>query len=298
MQNLDIPDSLDYLGDVYRPPHEAHAILLQASIGCSHNACTFCSGYLDKRFALKSQAVLERDLLFAARYCLRQDRVFVLDGNALAMPMSRWQWLLQAVREQLPWVSGAGAFATGMDIARKSDDDLALLRSLGLDRLYVGVESGDEDILRRVNKGIDPEGLLRQCLRAKKAGMELKISVLLGIADRKKSAAHARATGELLSAADPAHITVMTLIPHPATPIHGQLKRRELTPPDERGILQELKELLLHTHLHGGLFDYSHSSAFLSFCVRLPDERRQGLEIIDRALAGNIPLRENAARHI
>lgn len=293
-----IPDGFDYVGDVYRPPGEAHSILIQATVGCSHGACTFCASHLGKRFAIKDQAVLERDLRFAERYCSRQDRVFIMDANALCLPMERWLWLLENIRARLPWVKGVAAFATGMDLAAKSDEDLKRLRELGLDLVYLGVESGDDAVLKEVRKGIDAAGLLAQGRRAKAAGMALNISVLLGIVDAAVSLAHAKATGRLLSAIAPEHITILTLIPQKGTELRARIESGDIRPPDRPGLLLELKEMLTHTDLDGGLFDYSHSTTLLPFRARLPKDKAAALKRIDAALAGRIALRPEGERRI
>lgn len=293
-----IPDCFDYQGDVYRPPGEADSILLQATVGCSHRVCTFCSGHAGKRFSIKDQDVLDRDLRFAERYCMRQDRVFVIDGNALTMPMPRWEWLLENIRTRLPWVGGVGCFGTAMDIAAKSDEELQRLRGLGLDRLYMGVESGLAEVLQRVRKGIDPEGLLAQGLRAKAADMELQVSLIIGIVNAHESLDHARATGALLSAMDPDVVTVLTLVPQPGTVMREELDKGELVPPDRQGLLRELRELLVHTSLNGGLFDCGHSTGYLPFTARLPEQKQKGLDHIDAALAGRVPLKPDALRRI
>lgn len=293
-----VPDGFDYVGDVYRPPGEAHSILIQATVGCSHGVCTFCSGHAAKRFRIKEEAVLEGDLAFAERYCTRQDRVFVIDGNALTMPTALWERLLENIRRRLPWVTGVGSFATAMDVAGKSDAELARLRELGLDRIYMGVESGLASVLQRVRKGIDPEGLLMQGKRVKQAGMELQVSLIVGMVNASESMDHARATGRLLSAMDPDVVTVLSLLPQPGTRMREELDRGELVPPDAPGILRELRELLAHTTLDGGLFDNSHSTNYLSFRCRLPGGRKDGLERIDAALAGAEPLADPAKRHM
>ena len=293
-----IPDGFDYQGDVYRPPGEADSILIQATVGCSHNICTFCSGHLGKRFAVKDEKILDQDLLFAEHYCKRQDRVFVIDGNALTMPMRRWEWLLENIRTRLPWVTGVGCFGTAMDIAAKSDEDLRRLRGLGLDRLYMGVESGLPEVLARVRKGIEPEGVLAQGRRAKAAGMELQVSLIIGIVNEGQSLDHARATGGILSAMDPDVVTVLTLVPQPGTAMREELDKGELVPPGPPGLLRELRELLVHTSLNGGLFDCGHSTGYLPFKARLPEEKQKGLDHIDAALAGEIPLKPDARRRI
>ena len=298
MMTQTIPDGLDHVGDVYRPPAEADSILIQGAVGCSHNKCTFCGAYVRKKFRLKDRETLERDLVFAERYCQRQDRVFVLDGNALAMPVDRWVWLLENIRQRLPWVTGAAAFATGMDIAAKSDAELSRLRSLGLDRLYVGVESGHAEVLSKVRKGIDPEGLRRQCLRARAAGFALCISVVLGIADDDVYMESAKRTGKLISAINPEEIGITMLVPQPGTIFRKDIKDGTSPPPSRDRLLRELREFYVHTDLDGGLFNGGHSSSYISFKARMPEEKAVGLACIDRALAGETALKADALRHI
>lgn len=293
-----VPDCFDYVGDVYRPPGEAHNILIQATVGCSHGLCTFCSGHARKRFRIKERELLERDIAFAERYCTRQNRVFIIDGNAFTMPVEQWEWLLGSISRRLPWVTGVGTFATAMDIAAKSDAELARLRGLGLDRIYMGVESGLDSVLGRIKKGIDSAGLLLQGQRVKRAGMELQVSLIVGMVNAHESMDHARATGALLTAMNPDVVTVLSLLPQPGTPMRGELDRGELRPPDTTGLLKELRALLVHTELDGGLFDNSHSANYIAFQCRLPSEKKAGLALIDAALSGEIPLKENALRHI
>ena len=114
------------------PPSEAYSILIQATVGCSHNKCSFCGTYKGERFAIKPQEILESDLCFAEKHCRRQDRVFIMDGDALIMPMKRWEWLLAQIRERLPWVKRVGAYANSKAVSLKSDEELARLRELGL----------------------------------------------------------------------------------------------------------------------------------------------------------------------
>lgn len=293
-----IPDGFDHIGDIYRPPAEADSILIQGTIGCSHNKCTFCGAYLRKKFSVKDQAVLERDLLFAERYCKRQDRVFVLDGNAFTMPAERWAWLLENIRSRLPWVKGTAAFATGMDIAAKNDQDLARLRSLGLDLLYVGVESGHEEVLRTVQKGIKPEDLRLQCLRAQKAGFGLRVSVVLGIAGESLYMESARRTGALLTSINPQEVGITMLVPQPGTIFRKDIKEGMSPALSKERLLRELRELFAHTELDGGLFNASHSSSYISFLARLPEEKSKGLALIDKALAGELELKPDGSRHI
>ena len=185
------PTGFHYVGNCIRPPSEADSILIQATIGCSHNKCAFCGTYKDKRFAIKDRAILEQDLAFAQRYCRHQRRVFIMDGDALVMPMRHWEWLLGEIRRRLPWVERVGTYANSKAVALKSDQDLRRLRELGLGIVYYGLESGHPEVLKRVNKGATPEKHITQGRRVKQAGILLSVTVLLGVGGVELSLEHA-----------------------------------------------------------------------------------------------------------
>ncbi len=285
------PTGFDYVGNCIRPPSEANSILIQATLGCSHNKCGFCGTYRDKRFAIKDQAILERDIQFAAKHCSRQRRVFIMDGDALIMPMKRWEWLLGQIREKLPWVTRVGAYANSKAIAMKSDEDLARLKELGLGILYYGVESGHPEVLANIIKGATPEKLITQGLRVKRAGIKLSVTVLLGVGGTELSLEHAKATGELLSKMQPDYVGALTLMLIPGTPLGNAFQRGEFRLPDVDGMLRELREMVAHTDLDGGLFYSNHASNYLPVKASLPQDRDETLELIDRALAGRVGLK-------
>ncbi len=285
------PTGFDYVGQCIRPPSEANSILIQATLGCSHNKCTFCGTYNDKRFAIKDQAILERDFEFASRYCQRQRRLFVMDGDALIMPMKRWEWLLGQVKEKLPWVTRVGAYANAKGVAMKSDEDLARLKELGLGILYFGVESGHPQVLKDIIKGSTPEKLITQGRRIKAAGIKLSVTVLLGIGGTALSQEHAKATGELLTKMGPDFVGALTLMLVPGTPIHETAKGGEFQAPDTVGMLTELREMIAHADLKGGLFYANHASNYLPIKSVLPRDREATLALIDQALAGKVGLK-------
>ena len=138
MSRFDLePEGFDYQGNLMRPPSEHDSILIQATVGCSHNKCAFCNAYRDKRpFIIKPQETILRDLAFASKYCRRQSRVFLMDGDALIIPQKRLVWTLEQIREKLPWVTRVGLYANGKSIRAKSDADLRELASLGLGIAY------------------------------------------------------------------------------------------------------------------------------------------------------------------
>ena len=284
-------EGMHYEGNCIRPPPEAYSILLQVTLGCSHNKCTFCGTYKDKPFRIKDNDIILSDILFASKYMRRQDRVFLMDGDALIIPQKRLMWILERIKEHLPWVKRVGAYANTKSIRMKSLQELVELRENGLDKLYLGVETGDDEIRKKINKGSSAQHCLEMGKRVKDAGMELIVMVLLGVAGKVKSLDHARATGELLSAMNPSYVAALTVILIPGTPLWEEYERGDFELPDERGLLIEMKEMIAHTNLSGGIFASNHASNYLPVKVRLPEGKQEALDLIDAALRGEIGLK-------
>ena len=284
-------EGMHYEGNCIRPPSEAYSILLQVTVGCSHNKCTFCGTYKDKRFRIKDDRIILSDIQFAAKYMKRQDRVFLMDGDALIIPQKRLMWILDRIREHLPWVRRVGAYANAKSIKMKSLEELIQLRKNGLGILYLGVETGDAGLLKEIRKGTSAENLIKMGRKVRDAGIKLSVTVLLGIAGKERSLDHARATGELLSDMDPNYVGALTVMLIPGTPLHEDFMNGKLELPDERELLLELREMIVHTNLSRGLFFSNHASNYLPVKARLPKGKQQALDQIDGALRGEIDLR-------
>jgi len=284
-------DGMHYEGAIIRPPSEAFSILLQVTLGCSHNKCTFCGAYKDKRFAIKDEETILRDILFASRYMRNQHRLFLVDGDALIIPQQRLAGILANIQEHLPWVRRVGTYANAKSIRMKTDEELAELAEKGLGIIYLGVESGDNHTLADVRKGTTAENLITQGKRVKQAGIKLSVTVLLGIAGRSGSLRHAKETGELLSAMDPDYVGALTVMLLPNTPLAEDFAAGHFDLPEKRELLLELREMINHTHLSGGLFFSNHASNYLPVKARLPKEREKTLKLIDAALRGELTLK-------
>ncbi len=284
-------EGMHYEGNCIRPPSEAYSILLQVTVGCSHNKCTFCGTYTGKRFRIKEDRIILSDILFASKYMKRQDRVFLMDGDALIIPQQRLMWILDRIREHLPWVRRVGAYANAKSIKMKSPEELIQLKKNGLGILYLGVETGDVELLKEIRKGTSADHLINMGRKVRDAGIKLSVTVLLGIAGRERSLEHARATGELLSAMDPNYVGALTVMLIPGTPLHEDFTNGKFELPDERGFLLELREMIAHTNLSRGLFFSNHASNYLPVKARLPKGKQQALDQIDGALKGEIGLR-------
>ncbi len=291
---MEIPvegEGMHYEGYCIRPPSEANSILLQVTVGCSHNRCTFCGSYKEKRFRIKDDQTILSDILFASKYMKGQDRVFVMDGDSLIIPQKRLMGILDRIKEHLPWVRRVGAYANAKGVKKKSLEELIQLRENGLGILYLGVESGDEETLKNVHKGTSAQNLIDMGRKIREAGMKLSVTVLLGIAGRERSIEHARATGELLSAMDPNYVGALTVMLIPGTPLHEDYTSGKFQLPTERELLLELREMIVRTHLTMGLFFSNHASNYLPIRAKLPRGKNEALTLIDRALKGEIPLK-------
>ena len=288
---IEIPNGLHHVGQCIRPPSEYNAILLQATLGCSHSKCTFCGAYKDKRFAIKERKYLDGDLAFASRYCQHQDRVFVMDGDAFVMPMKHWTWLLEQIKEQLPWVRRVTCYANLKSIMLKSDEELKALHDMGIKAVFLGLESGNAQVREDIRKGGTPEELVTHCRRLRKSGIKLVTIVLLGLGQEKLSLDHARDTGKALTAIDPEAVSVLSLMPLPNTPLGIAYKNGEFIIPDEMGMIAELRELVQHTQLSRASFRSVHASNYLSIDARFPQDKQDVLDVLDRALSGDIPLK-------
>jgi radical SAM superfamily enzyme YgiQ (UPF0313 family) len=289
-------DGMHHEGFIIRPPSEANSILLQVTLGCSHNKCTFCGAYKDKRFTIKDDAIIEADIDYASRNFRFLRRVFLIDGDALIIPQQRLVRILSSIREKMPWIQRVGIYANAKGILRKTEDELAQLRDLGLGVVYYGLESGDAQVLQEVNKGHSPERMIEAGRKIRAAGMKLSVMVILGLAGRERSLEHARATGEALSSIDPNYVGVLTLMIDPGTRLAADVSegRFELLTPHE--MLKELREMLSNTNMTRGLFFANHASNYLPLRVKMPADKEKAIQSLDSALRGQTALKPEWAR--
>ena len=221
---------MHYEGNIIRPPSEANSILLQVTVGCSRNKCTFCGAYQGERFKIKSDEIIMADIAFAATHCQRQRRVFLCDGDALIIPQKRLMKILTEIRRQLPWVTRVGVYANAKSLNMKTVDELKALRENGIGIAYMGLETGDDVTLKAINKGATAQQMIDMGKKARQAGIKLSITVLLGLAGRERSQIHARETGRVLSAIDPEYVGALSLMLIPGTPMHEDATQRPVHP--------------------------------------------------------------------
>jgi len=292
------PVTLHYEGAIYRPPSEARSIILQATVGCAHNRCSFCTSYKEKRFRIKDRATVEADLQAAARLYPGVKRLFVADGDALIMPMRQWRWLMPAIGRYLPRVERVGVYATGLALRKKTAEELGWLRDNGLGIIYLGVESGDPQTLAFIRKDSSARQLIEAGQKVKAAGIQLSVTVLLGIAPAGRGSEHARLTGRLLSAMDPDFVGALSVILCEGTELAERAARGEYRVPSPLEMLGELQEMLTHTELSRGLFMANHASNYLPLKVELPGGKAEALALLQEAISGQVRLRPEASRFL
>ncbi len=277
---------MDYVGRIYRPPSEAYSLLVQVTEGCSHNRCTYCGMYRDKPFRPKPWSTVEADLREAAAGGEVSRRVFLCDGDALVLSQRRLVQILEGIQEHLPWVDRVGIYGDTRSVNRKSVAELRRLRELGLGIVYHGVESGDDEVLRFIDKG----GTAAECVdtaeRLGAAGITHSVIVLLGVGGVALSRQHASGTGTLLTQMDPPFVAALTTTVIPETPL-GQLQRDggfEL--PSKFGLLEELHAIVAGSELSRCRFSSNHASNYLPVRADLPRDKAQLLAAIRAVIDG------------
>lgn len=274
-----------YVEPLFRPPSEAGSLILQLTIGCSWNRCTFCGMYRNKEYRVRPAAEIVEEVRQLAPAAGAVRRVFLADGDALAAPFEVLEEVLTGIRTWLPDVQRVGIYGDSRAILRHGVEGLAALRSLGLGIVYFGAESGDAETLRQIRKGATVERQLEACHAVRDAGLKLSLMVLLGVAGRDRSEAHARGSGAFLNSAAPTYGAALTVTPVPGTGLAAMIERGQLELPDRWGMLAELRWMLEAMGDYRGLFHANHASNYLPLKLRLPRDRAGALELIDRVLA-------------
>lgn len=279
---------MKYDGAIIRPPSEAHSLLLQVTVGCSHNKCTFCPAYREKKFRIKTDAEIEEDILEASHYG-RIDKVFLCDGDALIIPQERLEKILLSIRKNIRGLDRIGVYANAKSILRKSVAELAMLRDMGLGIIYFGVESGNDEVLLNIRKGADRAKLAEAGKRVKESGISQSVTVLLGIAGVEKSMEHARDTASLLTEIDPEYVGALTVMVVRGTPLWESYAEGSFHLPDKFGLIAELGAMIEHSDFSGCFFTSNHASNYLPVRARLPGDKKQILGIINKIIQSGDP---------
>lgn len=274
-----------YYGAVIRPPSEAHSYILQVTYGCSHNRCAFCGTYLDKPFQVRPGDEVLEDIALAQKRWPGLRRVFMADGNALVLSARRLVPILDALASAFPYLERVASYANARDILDKSEAELALLSRKGLRLVYLGLESGSDDVLLRIHKGATAADMLQAAHKAQAAGMQVSVIGILGIAGPEHSFLHAEATGQVVSAMDPDYFSMLTLMLVPGTELYQQWQSGAFQLMEPEAMLGELRQVIGHLDgLSNCVFRTNHASNYLPLAGTLPQDKERLLATLDAAL--------------
>ena len=270
---------------VIRPPSEANSFLLPVTIGCSHNKCTFCDGYIGVDFRLRSLEDIKEHIDIVARnYSRSVRRVFLENGDALICPQPVLVEVMKYLNQKFSYLERVGTYASPKSVLIKSLEELRELNELGLKIAYLGAETGDEEVLLKVRKGATYHQIVAAGRRLKQAGITTSITVILGLAGIEGSEKHAVSTGKILSDIDPDFVGALTLMLVPGTPLHDDWKEGRFSLISPFQSLVELKLIVENSDFTSCFFTSNHASNYLPIRARMPEQKAELLKLIDNVL--------------
>lgn len=288
---------MNYDMPLFRPPSEADSLIFQVTLGCSNDSCLFCLMYKSKRFRVRSLDAIRRDITSMAKLAPWTRRVFLADGDALAVKTASLLAILGWLRESFPALERVSSYANPRNLLVKSVEELRRIREAGLDLLYYGIESGDPETLLRVRKGATPDEMAEGCARAQEAGIRLSVTVILGLAGREGSDRHMAETANLVNRIRPEYASALTLM-MPCMDEFQKLMGGGWTPIGKEDTLREIRRLVAGLDLSGCVFRTNHASNYLPLKGTLSEDRDRLLDVLDLAIARPeaVPLRREWMR--
>lgn len=287
---------IQYEGRVFRPPSEAYSLIVQVTIGCSHNKCTFCDMYIDKRFRVRKWEDIKRDFDEARKMYGKVRRIFLADGDALMCPTKLMVTVLEYIKEVFPECERVTSYGSPKSILVKSVQDLKLLHSLGLQMIYMGLESGSDEVLKCINKGETHAEIVRAGQMVKEAGMKLSVTCSAGIGSLELSEEHAVQTALALSEMKAEYIGLLTLLFEMPTPLMQDWQAGKFYLMNPIEIAHETLTLLENIDSEGSVFRANHASNYVNLSGTLNQDREQMCNRLRQALEGKVQFRNEAFR--
>ncbi len=273
---------MPYEGAIYRPPSEANSLILQVTVGCSHNRCTFCSMYKDKSFRMKSkEEIFEEIDTYTNNF---YTKAFLADGDAMLLSTDLLIEIIRRIRSKMPKIKRIGIYAHANNLKTKSVEELKLLHSEGLNIVYVGIESGSDRILEKINKGITSSEMEKQLIKVSESGIKLSIMIISGLGGKELTYEHAVESAKLLSKVKPKFLSLLTLMLEEGTGFYNDVKSNKVQLLNPEEILLETKLMIENLELKNTIFRVNHASNYLSLEGVLNKDRERILEEIDTAV--------------
>ena len=274
-----------YEGNIFRPPSEAYSLLVQVTVGCTHNKCTFCSMYKDKKFHIRDPKEVLEDLAWARKHYRQVRRIFLCDGDALALKNSKLMPILEYIGDNFPECERVTAYARATDILRKTDEELRQLKEAGVSMVYIGAESGSDEVLEHINKGETRRQLIDGVRKAENCGIKASVTFISGLAGKDGWEDHAIQTGSMISEMQPSYVGLLTLMIDPDVPIAEEIRQGKLRLLSPEEVVAETLLLLENTQVEKPcVFRSNHASNYLSLAGTLPGDREHMMGILREAM--------------
>lgn len=272
-----------YKGMVYRPPSEAYSLIVQVTYGCSHNTCAFCSMFKEKRFEIRPLHEVLEDFRQARKVYRRVDRVFLADGDALVRKAEELYVILDTIRELFPECERITSYASPASIKIRTEDELRMLRAKGLTMVYMGLESGCDEVLKRMRKGHMSDEIVAMGQKVRRCGMKLSVTAITGLGGPELLEQHAIQTAEAFNAMNPEYIGMLTLMVEEGTPLHDWVQDGSFQLLTQQQVLEETRILMENLDSPGSVFRMNHASNYLDLRGTLNKDRKAMLRAIDAA---------------
>ncbi len=287
---------IEYEPPVYRPPGEWRSFLVQATIGCSHNGCTFCGMYKGKKFRIRPLDDIIGDIREAAAFYNQYEKVFLCDGDAIAMKTEDLLEIIREIKQDFPHCRLISTYAGPKSTLSKTPEELKILHEAGLGRAYLGIETGMESLLKSTNKGVSRAQMLEAGLCLRNAGIDLWGIILIGLGGKPLSMENARETAKIVNEMQPNHLSAMNYTPVEGTKLGNQALRGEFQVLSAKESLMETAELIRNLSVSGMHFTSDHASNYLPLKGTLNEDRDKLLRLIDGAIGGKVAVRSEASR--
>lgn len=283
---------------LYRPPSEAYSLIIQATLGCSHNRCAFCSMYRSKVFRARPFKEIQKELIYARRQYRYVERIFLADGDALVLSMSRLVPILEEIKALFPECKRIGIYGTSKSIKNKSDEELKKLFELGIKIVYMGLESGDEEVLKMIDKGENPEQIIHAAKRIMASGMKLSITVISGLGGHARKEEHAIETARALTNMNPHYIGFLALMIEPGTPLYTWHQEGKFISLSPKEVVEEMTLFLKHIDSPNTVFRCNHASNYFLLSGTLNEDIPKMLIQLEHAKSNLSSLRGEYHRRL
>ncbi len=274
-----------YEGDIYRPPSEAYSLLVQVTVGCSHNTCTFCTMFKAKRFHLRPVQEVMEDLEDARRRYRRVDRMFLCDGDALCLSNNKLMVILKKIETLFPETRQVNIYGNAIDVLHKTDEELMELRDHGIRIIYIGAESGSDQVLKDINKGCTRAQLIEAVQKIERCGIKASVTFISGLAGKEGWEDHAVQSGTMITEMNASYVALLTLVLEPGAPMLEDIHAGRLTPLTADEVLEEEYLLLQNARpTKTCVFRSNHASNYVPLAGNLPEDRDEMLRMLERGM--------------